>query len=251
MSAAQPEEMVETRRVSDEIAEALIEEAREGRLETGTFLPTERELCERFSASRPTVRAALQQMQARGYAEAGAGRRPRVARPSLQTVLQLAGDHIRDIFGDAESGAHLEQMRQFIEAGAAREATKRADNVQIAKLRAALEENFEAIGTSDFARTDSAFHRVLVSVVGNPVILSLHDMFVSAMLAQRPPTDDPAKHDTVAYEEHRAIYQAIIDGDMITATDVMDRHLARSYRARLKSPRKVSDYFQKEEDKTD
>ncbi|WP_295814307.1 dienelactone hydrolase family protein [uncultured Nitratireductor sp.] len=124
-------------------------------------------------------------------------------------------------------------------------------NAGIDAFRAALEENFEAIGTGDFARTDSAFHRVLVSVIGNPVILGLHDMFVSAMLAQRPPTDDPAKHDTVAYEEHRAIYQAIIDGDMITATDVMDRHLARSYRARLKSPRKVSDYFQKEADKTD
>ncbi|MCR4265134.1 FCD domain-containing protein [Nitratireductor sp. ZSWI3] len=243
MSVPHPEEFAETRRVSDGIAETLIAEARRGEIAAGEVLPTERELCERFSASRPTVRAALQQMQARGYIEAGAGRRPRVVRPSLHTVLMSAGDHIRDILGDAESGAHLEQMRQFIETGAAREAAMRADNVQIAKLRAALEENFEAIGTADFARTDIAFHRALVSVVGNPVILTLHDMFVSAMLAQRPPTDDPAKHDRIAYDEHRAIYQAILDNDVIAATDVMDRHLARSYRARLKSPRSVSEHL--------
>jgi DNA-binding GntR family transcriptional regulator len=57
------------------------------------------------------------------------------------------------------------------------------------------------------------------------------------MISQRPQTDDPARYDRIAYEEHREIYQAILDRDVIAATDVMDRHLSRSYRARLKLPR--------------
>ena len=225
------------RRAPDLIADALIAEIRGGQIGLDAPLPTERDLCERFSASRPTVREALAQMQMRGYLTAGAGKRPRAARPSIATVLRATGDDIRDVLGDAESGAHLEQMRQFIETGAAREAAKRADTLHLSKLQGALERNFDAIGTAQFPPTDIAFHRVLVSVVGNPVILTLHDMFVSTMISHRPPTDDAGRYDRIAYDEHREIYQAILDSDVMTATDVMDRHLARSYRARLKAPR--------------
>lgn len=224
------------RSTPDMIADALIADIRGGGFPSGSPLPTERSLCERFSASRPTVREALAQLQMRGYTIAGAGKRPRAALPSITNVLKGARDHIREILGDAQSGAHLEQMRQFIETGAAREAAKRADNSQLAKLRSALEENFKAIGTANFAPTDIAFHRALVSVAGNPVILALHDMFVSTMIAHRPPTDDALRYDQIAYEEHREIYQAILDGEVAAATDVMDRHLTRSYRARLQVP---------------
>lgn len=225
------------RSAPDAIAEALIGEIRSGGLAAGTPLPPERELCERFDASRPTVREALALMQMRGFLDAGGGRRPRTTRPSLQTILLAAADHIRDLMGDAEGGAHLEQMRQFIETGAAREAAMRRDRLQLARLQDALDRNEAAIGTARFAETDIAFHRALVSIVGNPVILTLHDMFVSAMLAQRPPVDDPARYDAIAHDEHRAIYEAVLGGDVIAATDVMDRHLARSYRARLKAPK--------------
>ncbi len=225
------------RGAADVIADALIADVRQGEFRPEQPLPTERDLCERFTASRPTVREALAQMQMRGYATAGAGKRPRAALPSIQSVLRGTGDHIRDIFGHAESGAQLEQMRQFIEMGAAREAAKRADNVQLAKLQSALEANLAAVGTAEFASTDIAFHRVLVTVVGNQVILTLHDMFVSTMIAHRPPTPDALHYDRVAYDEHREIYQAILDGNVATATDVMDRHLTRSYRARLAAPR--------------
>ncbi len=232
-------EAPDQRRAPDLIADTLIAEIRSGAIAADAALPTERDLCERFSASRPTVREALAQMQMRGYVTAGAGKRPRASRPSIAAVLKGTGDHIRDILGDAEGGAHLEQMRQFIETGAAREAAKRADNIHLTKLQAALERNFEALGTVDFAPTDIAFHRVLVSIIDNPVILTLHDMFVSTMIAHRPPTDDNERYDRIAYDEHREIYQAILDSDVVTATDVMDQHLARSYRARLKAPRRA------------
>lgn len=227
----------EPRRTPDLIAQTLIGEIRAGTIELDDALPTERELCERFAASRPTVREALAQMQLRGYVTAAAGRRPRASRPSIANILKGAGEQIRDLLGDAESGAHLEQMRLFIETGAVREAAMRAANLQLTKLQRALERNFEAIGTPAFAPTDIAFHRVLVSISGNPVILTLHDMFVSSMIARRPPTDDPERYDRIAYDEHRLIYEAIRDNDVAAATDVMERHLARSYRARLGAPR--------------
>ena len=232
-------EVVHSKRTSDIIAEALIAEIREGVIPGDAALPTERELCERFQTSRPTVRAALSSLELRGFAVLDPGRRPRAARPSLTAILAGVGNQIREALGDAESGAHIEQMRQFIETGAAREAARRASNVQIKQLQLALEKNYEAIGSDRFPETDRAFHRVLVSVAGNPVLLSLHDMVVSELLSQRPVAADRTAHDQKSYSEHLRIYQAILDGDAATATEVMDGHLYRSYRARLKPPRAV------------
>lgn len=229
----------ETRRGSAMIADALIAEIKAGALPVDAPLPTERDLCDRFAASRPTVREALTQMQMQGYATGQSGHRPRAARPSMDGILRGAGDLIRDLLGDAEAGAHLEQTRQFIEMGAARAAASRPDTVQLSKLQAALAENEAAIGTVDFAATDIAFHRVLVTAVGNPVILTLHDIFVSRLIAQRPATKDPEGHDRVVFGEHSGIYGAVLDGDVATATEIMEQHLARSFRNRLKAARRA------------
>jgi GntR family transcriptional regulator, sialic acid-inducible nan operon repressor len=225
------------RHTAASIAEALVGEIRSGQIVQDTPLPTERELCERFGASRPTVREALMNLQIRGFVSAGSGKRPRAAQPSVLAILRGAGDHLRDILGDTETGAYLEQMRQFIETGAAREAAGRANGVQVAKLKVALERNEAAIGTDAFGATDIAFHQSLVSVLGNPVILTLHEMFVSEVLKLRAPAEDRTAADKRTYEEHRDIYQAILDGDPANATNLLDQHLARSYRKRLALPR--------------
>lgn len=229
----------QSKRVPDRIADVLVTQIKSGDLKVGDALPTERELCEQFSTSRPTVREALSQLQLRGYVETGSGKRPRVTAPSIEDVLTAAAGNISEILGNVESAAHLEQMRQFIEAGAARVAAAHSSNVQVAKMRSALEENFAAIGSNDFAATDIAFHRAIVSVVGNPIILKLHDMFVSTLLAQRPDLDDPRAYDEMAYEEHRKIYEAVLNGDVVAATDLIDAHLERSYRSRLAAPKSL------------
>ncbi|WP_048646975.1 FCD domain-containing protein [Nitratireductor soli] len=226
----------ELRLSAADIAEALILKIRQGDIVEDDALPTERDLCSQFDASRPTVREALALVQHRGYLDAGGGRRPRARRPVLAAVLRDAGGTIRDILGDEESNAHLEQMRSFIEVGAVREAAIRAGTVEIARIRAALERNRTAVGTPAFAETDIMFHRAIVAVAGNPVILTLHDMFVSEMLAVRPSERDPAAHDRIVYDEHRAIFDALIKGEVHAAIDEMDRHLARSFRDRLSRP---------------
>jgi GntR family transcriptional regulator, sialic acid-inducible nan operon repressor len=225
-----------SRQSAQEIADDLVRQIRRGDFGQDDALPTERELCALFDTSRPTIREALALVQHRGYLDAGGGRRPRARRPALADVLRNAGGTIRDILGDVESNAHLEQMRGFIEVGAVREAASRASTVDIARIGAALDSNHKAIGTSSFAQTDITFHRAIVGVAANPVILTLHDMFVSELLAARPAEKDPATHDRIVYDEHRAIFDALIRRDAHTAVDEMDRHLARSFRDRLVRP---------------
>ncbi len=227
------------KRVPDRIADTLVSQIKNGILNVGDVLPTERELCEQFSTSRPTVREALAQLQLRGFVETGPGKRPRVTAPSIEGVLSAAAGNIGEILGNVESAAHLEQMRQFIEAGAVRVAAVQSSNVQVAKMHNALEANLAAIGTEDFAATDIAFHRSIVAVVGNPIILKLHDMFVSTMLAQRPDLNDRRPYDEMAYEEHRCIYEAVLNRDVVAATNLINAHLERSYRSRLVAPKSL------------
>ena len=225
-----------TLRATDRIASTLIERIRSGRLSVGDAVPTERELCSEFDASRPTVREALALLQHRGFVASDAGKRPRVTRPSVDNVLIAAAANLKDVLGDAESTAYLEQMRQFVEAGAVRNAAERATSIQIANIQTALQANFDAIGTTDFAETDIAFHRAIVAVVGNPVILRLHDLFVSSFLARRPKTHDLKAHHTLTYSEHRQIFQAILDRNVTLGTRLIEDHLARSFRSRLSAP---------------
>lgn len=223
-------------RAPERIAAELIGQVNSGALPVGEALPTERELCEMFGSSRPTVREALSVMQLRGFASLGGGKRPRAAKPSLDQVLQSAAQHIRYVLGDAESGAHLEQMRQFIEAGAARAAAENSSNIQLAQMQSALSENLRCIGTPEFPESDIAFHRAIVAVVGNPIILRLHDMFVSSLLATRPAVHDQRSNDEIVYEEHRRIYEAILNKNASSASELVEAHLARSYRSRLAAP---------------
>lgn len=227
-------------RAAQAIADALIADIKAGRIAVGEALPAERDLCERFETSRPTVREALVTMQQRGYANLNTARRPRAEKPSFEKIFLSTAGHIRDLVGDAESGAYLEQIRQFIEVGAVRSVAQSASAIKLAQIHSALDACFDAIDDLDrFKEADVAFHRAIVSVVENPIILTLHDMFVRSMLHRRGARQDQRQHNITVYEEHRAIYQAIVDGDAERAVAVMDAHLARSYRDRVPEPRKI------------
>nr|WP_167305432.1 GntR family transcriptional regulator [Saccharomonospora piscinae] len=58
-----------------------------GQLGPGDQVPTELSLAERFGVSRPTVRSALQQLQADGLITAGAGSQGRLVRESYRIVF--------------------------------------------------------------------------------------------------------------------------------------------------------------------
>ena len=225
------------RQTAKDIAEVLIGEIRDGAVADGSPLPPERQLCERFDTSRPTIRAALMKMQMRGYASLETSRRPRAKKPSIGSIFEVASESFQDLLGDTHSSAHLEQIRQFIEVAAVRSAALEATNLQIAQIHAALEQGFAALEDDlAFGKADAAFHRATVSVVQNPIILELHDRFVTQMVARRAANKCELERNQVSYEEHRQIYEAIADGDSERAMLVMDAHLARSFRARLAKP---------------
>lgn len=221
-------------RTAESVAEALIDDVRSNRIAIGEVLPAERSLSKRFGTSRPTVRAALMMMQSRGFATLETTKRPRACKPSIGGIFGSVTESIRELMGDAESGAYLEQVRHFVEIGAVRVAALEASNIQISQIHTALKACENAIGKDpDFRNADANYHRAIVSVVQNPIILELHDRFVGTMLSTRRVGPDPVAQDQEIYEEHRGIFEAILENDPEKAIAIMDGHLSRSYRQRM------------------
>ena len=91
-----------------QVARDLAEGIASGRFPVGSLLPTELELCERFGASRHTVRAALSELQGLGLVSRRkrVGTRVEAARvsggyneslASLEDLVQLAATHVRAV----------------------------------------------------------------------------------------------------------------------------------------------------------
>jgi GntR family transcriptional regulator, sialic acid-inducible nan operon repressor len=226
-------------RTATNVVEALIADLKSGAISAGETFPSERALCERFDVSRPTVREALLMLQERGFASLSATRRPRADYPSFAKIMASAASRMRDLLDDREGTAYMEQVRQFIEVGAVRTVVERATPVQITRIHAALEAcNVTRDDPVAFKEADIGFHRALVTVVDNPVLLALHDTFARALFDRRPAERDPVKHNALVYDEHRAIFEAIVAHDADRAAAILDAHLDRAYRANLQIERK-------------
>ncbi len=221
--------------LADQIVSDLISGIREGVLPVGKALPTERELSVRFGTSRPTVREALSRISLLGYAKTDAGKRPIAKMPTLGDAMHVAREHIGNLWGEPQSIAYLEQLRVYIECGAAREAVRRAGGLELAKIKAALDANKAAINTPEFPKTDIEFHRAIVEISANPILQAMHELFIRDIIKNRSEHVDQSEHDRRVYLTHEAIFDALLDQKENELLQLIEDHLSRSYRRRLKA----------------
>jgi DNA-binding transcriptional MocR family regulator len=85
-----PTSPIERPRLSDTIYGQLLDEIMAGRFSAGDRLPTENQLAQRFSVSRPVVREALQRLQTDGVVIARQGSGTYVQRSPSQRVAEPA-----------------------------------------------------------------------------------------------------------------------------------------------------------------
>lgn len=107
-----------------EIAKDLAEQIASGKVAVGSLLPTEFELCERYDASRYTVRMALGQLQEQGLISRrkNVGTRVEATRPSggflqslasVEDLAQFGATHVRVVRDVSEVVLDLQQA-QFL-----------------------------------------------------------------------------------------------------------------------------------------
>ncbi|MCW2951322.1 MAG: FadR family transcriptional regulator [Conexibacter sp.] len=214
--------------------QTLIAEIALENLPAGALLPRENDLAQRFDISRGTARECIRGLEERGMVVVKHGRGATVREPREWNRLDpdvlaalLSGPQSADIL------AEFLESRRILEIEAAGLAAERADDADVDQLRDAYRQMVDAAGRADsqpdheadFHEADVAFHRTLVEITGNRVLVTLVSRIHGAMLQARYPTARPQLRMERTLPEHRRILGTVRIGDARGARRAMAAHL--------------------------
>jgi DNA-binding FadR family transcriptional regulator len=197
----------------DKIKQMLVD----GELRPGDKLPVEKDLAAGLGVSRNTLREAVRALTSLKVLQTRQGDGTYVT--SLQPALLLNGmGFVADLHRE-DGELHFLHVRRLLEPEATALAVGRLTDTDLAELRDLLDEagalvRATAMDHDRLMANDRAFHNLITSRCGNPVLAALVENTsghtVRARL-WRGRVDPSADQRTVA--EHGLIYQAIADGD--------------------------------------
>lgn len=215
-------------RVSQVIVDQIKLLIRDGRLQPGDRLPSERDLCQRFGVSRVTVREALRVLEASGLLSirVGAHGGAFLTTPSAERL----GEGLADLLSlSALTAANVTEARIIVELGVLPLVVERASKEDIDELFAMVEEAERALETSSYTiEMSAAFHVRVAECTHNPAVAMLMQSFHGPMRMsiEESHVSAPMSHQGV--EEHRRLAEAIKAGDVAAARGVMTTHLDRT-----------------------
>ena len=200
--------------------------SREG-LTVGDSLPTERELCDAFGASRNTVREAMRILKAYGVVEV----RPKVGATIIDnrmaSALEIFSFNVQEVSRD--TFADIQNFRILLEVASVEDILDKITPEDIADLRR-INAGLREAGPIDVAsETDFAFHTRLISVLGNKAILDVYGLMKPVILRIILKGKSRRTFETETYAEHEAVLDALAAKDRLAYQYLMKTHLNAGY----------------------
>lgn len=201
-------------RVSDTIVDQIEAMILEGTMQAGQRLPTERALAERFEVSRPSVRDALQKLNARGLVNRRQGGGTYVAdgvgASFTDPLLNLLNE-------DSHAAESVIEFRHALEGLAARLAAERGTDEDRQLIQRKYDElkRAQVIGTlEEEAAADAEFHLAIAEAAHNPVLLHvMRTMFLllrDNIIGNLGRTDRASEPRQKIREQHERMLQHIV-----------------------------------------
>ena len=216
------EQVAREPRLSDKVADLMLETILSRRLKVGDRLPSERELGEQFGVSRTVVREAVRALAAKGVIEVRSGSGLRVAAVDAASVRESISLYLR---GGPIDMQRVHEVRAVLEVHIAGLAAERATPSDIALLRDAHDHMTAASDdVEDAARDDLEFHRAIARATHNDLFLLLLDSIAGVLIdIMRENLGSGSTPKTL--EQHRRILDSIVAGDVNGASAAMANHL--------------------------
>lgn len=212
-------------RIYEKVVEKLKGEISSGRIMPGDPLPSERQLMDSFGVSRSSLREAFRVMELLGLIESIPGKGRFVRHPRTisedRSTIQL------------EDSAILELMeaRRILDPAIAGESAMRATPSDLTRMLRVITATEKVLTSPDErAQADFNFHLVLAEATHNFVFINLTRMNFDLILATHERIYGLLDDKDAFLNEHRNIYDAILDHDMERAKDAASRHIDRIYR---------------------
>lgn len=195
-------------------------------LRPGDRLPSAKALAEQFAVATPTMREALRRLQATGVIDIRHGSGIYVRRDRERLMLT------NPAYGALETHTILQVLdaRRLIEPKLAEMAAERADEAEIAHLRALVDEAEPISGRRDdrYLKTNIQFHTAIGRAAGNLVLAHIVESLIelySAELHLVDPNNSLVDIRARDHAWHRAVVNAIEARDGEAAFKAMNDHL--------------------------
>ncbi len=220
----------ERTRLSDQIYGRVFDEIVSGRYAVGDRLPTEMEISEAWGVSRPVVREALLRLRADGLVVSHQGLGTFVSTQPAPRIRTYARAQ------DVASYLRCQEVRIALESDAARLAAMRRTSEQLDAIVEAHEAFAKSVRAGRMtAEEDLAFHARIVEAAGNDlypqVLATIHETLLGFMRLTLSLTRTASRErGERVIAEHRAIVDAIRDGDGEVARAAMTYHLSQARR---------------------
>ncbi len=201
-------------------------------------LPTERELSEKLSVGRRTLRRALGALEQQGLIVRRQGRGTFAVGYTGQGA-SAAPAHTRRAdalaFGDIANPIELIEMRLALEPTMCRLAALRSSRRDVERLRQLAADTEQASDHQAYEKADNAFHRGVAELSRNSLFVQLHAAVSTALrdeaLERFGETGHCYKRQSQHVDFHRAIVEAIAARDCDRAECLMHEHLSDVHRS--------------------
>ncbi|WP_099361622.1 FadR/GntR family transcriptional regulator [Fredinandcohnia onubensis] len=219
---------IKPKKIYEEVADTLQEAIRSGKLKPGTKLESVQQLAESFQVGRSAIREALTALKAMGLIEMRQGEGTYVKEFQAE---ELTFPLVSAMLMNQKDVMHLLEIRKIIETGTASTAAKKHTSEDLEKLETALNGMKAALGNEELGETaDLQFHLAISEATQNPMLtnllLNVSDLMQETMKETRRITLFSKEKTTERlYNEHLAIYEAIVAGNEEAARSTMITHL--------------------------
>ncbi len=211
--------------LNDRVYDYIVSQIVVGAFALNARLPTEMQLAEKLSVSRPVVRQALGRLKDDGLV---------VSRQGAGTFVVRRPAHQVFSFADVGSIADIQKcfvFRMAVESEAAALAATEHDAASLQHLEQALGDLERVLkGGTGGIDEDIAFHQAVAAAADNRFFLSTmaavaSQIRVGISLNRSLTLQQPASRRSAVLTEHRAIYEAIASRDTAGARSAMHQHL--------------------------
>ena len=181
-----------------------------------------REFADRLGVSRTPIREAIRRLELEG----------------LVTMVPRKGAEVAQI--TEKSMNDVLEVRRALDALCAELACDRITTDELETLRLACEDFEAAVQTGDakeIAHADVTLHDIIVKATGNPRLIQLVNNLSEQMYRYRFEYIKDTSQHQILVDEHRIIYQSIVNKDKKTAAEAAKTHIDNQEKAIIRQIR--------------